>query len=89
MPVYYPVGSSMATLDIPYNWEENIKMFMLGMFRIAEQEEDKGLKLIAKFESWTKDLARQNRQLAGPVQIGANSCRETWGGGLGGGFFVP
>jgi hypothetical protein len=89
MPVLYPVGSAMATLDIPYNWEENIKMYMLGMFRMAEQEEGKASKLFQEFKAWTVELARQNRQMAGPVQVGVAGGREAWGGGMGGGFLIP
>ena len=88
MPVYYPVGSSLVTLDIPYNWEENIKSYMVGMFREMEQEDAKAQRLKKEFMDWTKDLARQNRQMMGPVQVGVAGGRDVAGGGMGGGWFV-
>jgi hypothetical protein len=88
MPVYYPVGSSMATLDIPYNWEENIKDYMVGMYREAEQEFAEADKKKQQFKAWTLELARQNRQMMGPVQVGLSQGREAWGGSIGGGWFI-
>lgn len=88
MPVYYGPGSSLVTLDIPYDWEEHIKDYMVGMYREAEQEFQEARSKKNDFLAWTKDLARQNRQLAGPVQVGLAS-REIWGSSIGGGWFIP
>jgi hypothetical protein len=82
------IGSAYQTLDLPYGWEAIMSTYLLHKFREAEQDRQSAADLLKEFLGMLTAMARSNRQLSGPVQIGGNA-REVYGGGLGGGWMVP
>lgn len=92
MPYVYSVGQASLTLGVPPGWEPFLKDWMLGSFRMAEQETDEGQKMQDKaakaLESWVKS----NKPVAGPRQCrmyGTEGLRGVVPGGLTGGIIIP
>jgi hypothetical protein len=88
IPTKPVIGDAYKTVDVPYGVESILTTYLLHKFREAEQDGREAQRLLGEFYGQLTAIARQNRQLSGPVQVGG-AARETYGSGLGGGWFIP
>jgi hypothetical protein len=88
LPTKNVLGDAYKTLDVPYGVESILTTYLLHKFREAEQEGAESKRLLDVFFAELLKFARSNRQLSGPTQVGG-VARETYGSGLGGGWFLP
>jgi hypothetical protein len=90
MPDTYAVGDSAKTLNVPPAWEALLPLYILYKFKLAEQSLQEAQGLLKEFETEMLQVARANRQVAGPTQIGGPSnLVDTFGGTIFGGNIIP
>jgi hypothetical protein len=84
----YAVGNKNVTLDVPIGWEPSVINYMESRFRQVEKEFSVAAQLRNGAINEVKALASQNKPVAGPRQMGDAMPNETYGTGLGGGWFI-
>ena len=92
MPYVYTVGQSASTLGVPPGWEPFLKMYMLGLFRDAEQERQEAKDLMDQATKGLEAWVKSNKPVAGPRQArmyGDSGIRGLVPGGLTGGIIIP
>ena len=88
MQQYVP-GDAAVTMQVPVGWESILHLYVLAMYREAEQEYPEARAKRAEFEKAFADWAQSN-DYAVPVQVGGPAWMdEVVGGGLGGGVIIP
>jgi hypothetical protein len=89
-PYTYSVGSAASTLPIPPGWEGWIPQYLLTKFKQGEGEYQVAGGMMQSLDKELTELARANRQIAGPRQIGSSPMvGEVYGGTIGGGWLIP
>ncbi len=92
MPYVYAVGQASLVLGVPPGWEPFLKDWMLGSFRLAEQETQEGQGLQAGATKALEAYVKSNKPVAGPRQArmyGDYGVRGLVPGGLSGGLVIP
>ncbi len=92
MPYVYSVGQASVALGVPPGWEPFLKDWMLGTFRLSEQETQEGQGLQAGATKALEAYVKSNKPVAGPRQCrmyGDYGVRGLVPGGLTGGIVIP
>lgn len=83
----YTPGMATVTLLVPDGWDGPLSKFILSKFKLAEQDTEGEEKLMREFREEMMDF-RANKYPSAS-QIPADSDRQVYGSGLGGGWLIP